>query len=297
MSTKSFPAFLLHAPVLLVVGVGCVSTDVDPPINGGGMSNTGGDTSTGGSIGGNAGTGGTGDTGGGGAGGAPAAPAAVFRCEDPGAPKLTSPGDSPLIVDFEVGMLAGANFGFTGGENGGTYSYQSSADQAVLTLSLVPDRNGGQALGLVLTNVSDYGGGMGIYFFPCIDASVYTGITLWARGSVPERTLDGMTIPAGTVTINLDVAEVRTSSRDSIGCAMDEPVDMTLCTRPETTFVVSDTWTQFTFAWADFEPGNKNGAPVVPNGDNLLGINLALDNAVGITNDLELAIDDVAFLP
>ncbi len=298
MSIKSVSAFLLGAAILLLGGaVGCVS-DVDPTDSSGGTSSIGGETGTGGST----DPGGAGE---GGAGGAPAlAPAAVFRCEDPIAPKATAAGANPVIVDFETGSLGppsdtgepSGNFMFTGEGNGGTYTYQEPG-AVMRSVSIVDDRNGGQALSVILTNATDYGGGVGLYFYPCVDASVYNGITLWARGSLPPRTLDGASVPAGTVTMNLDVGDVATGSRDAIGCAMDVPTDATLCTRPATTFVVSDTWTQFTFNWGDFDPGNKNGTPYTPTGDNLLGINLTMDNAFGTQNDLELSIDDVAFVP
>lgn len=301
MSAKSFSILLLCTPTLWVGGaVGCV-TDVDPSDSSGGTSNLGGETSAGGSL----ETGGAGEgTGAGGAGGAPAS-SAVFRCEDPSAPKITAVGDSPVIVDFETGSLGApsatgepsANFMFAGGENGGTYTYQEPSAQIMRDVSIVDDRNGGQALSVLFTNATDYGGGMGVYFYPCLDASVYKGITFWARGNLPERTVAAATIPAGTVTISLDIGDVATESLDSIGCAMDDPADATLCTRPTTTFVVSDAWTQFTFNWADFDPGNKNGTPYNPTGDNLLGINLTMDNAFGTSNTLALIIDDVAFVP
>jgi len=244
-----------------------------------------------------------GEAGTGGAGGAPA-PSAVFRCENPIAPKVTVAGDNPAIVDFETGSLGppsatgegSTDFMFAGGERGGTYTYQEPG-AIMRTVSLVEDRSGGQALDVTFTNATDYGGGMGVYFFPCIDASVYGGITFWARGSLPERMLNGATIPAGTVTVSLDVGDVATSSLDTIGCATDVPTDATLCTRPMATFVVSDTWKQLTFEWGDFAPGNRNGTPYNPDGDNLLGINLTLDNAFGTAHDLELSIDDVAFVP
>jgi hypothetical protein len=308
MSTGAFSRFLAAAPLLWAsLAAACVTTDVDPLEDSGGASNGGADTSAGGSttVAGAGGTAGTSEATG--AAGTSAAPAsgAVFRCEDPIAPKFASPGGSPLIVDFETGALGApsetgepsGNFMFSGGQNGGTYTYQEPSPQLMRTVSLVPDRNGGQALSVVLGNATDYGGGMGVYFYPCVDASVYNGITLWARGSLPERMVAGAAVVAGTVTINLDIADVATNSRDSVGCAMDVPTDMTLCTRPSTTFVVSDTWTQFTFLWSDFDPGNKNGTPFIPTGDNLLGINLAMDNAFGMPNDLELSIDDVAFVP
>jgi hypothetical protein len=306
MSARAFSRLSICAPILWLSGTAaCVTTDVDPASESGGASNVGGDTSAGGAADavGAAGMGGMDE----GAAGAEVAPVggAVFRCEDPAAPKFTAPGDSPLIVDFETGSLGApsasgepsGNFMFSGGENGGTYTYQEPSAGLMRSVSLVPDRNGGLALSVVLGNATDYGGGMGLYFYPCVDASVYAGITLWARGSLPERTVAGATVVAGTVTINLDIADVATNSRDSVGCAMDVPADMTLCTRPSTTFVVSDTWTQFTFLWSDFDPGNRNGTPYSPSGDNLLGINLAMDNAFGMPNDLELSIDDVAFVP
>ena len=299
-----FHFLLLCAPILSLGAVaGCVNTDSDPPESSGGMSNTGGDTATGAAV----ETGGTGDgPAEGGTGAAPEpAPGAVYRCEDPSAPKVTAAGDSPVIVDFETGALgppsdtgeASGDFMFTGGESGGTYTYQESGTQIMRTVGIVDDRNGGQALSVMFTNATDYGGGMGVYFYPCLDASVYTGITFWARGALPERAMAGAAIAAGTVTISLDVGDVATNSRDSIGCAGEVPVDATLCTRPATTFVVSDTWTQFTFSWSDFAPGNKNGTPYIPNGDNLLGVNLTMDNAFATSNDLELVIDDVAFVP
>jgi hypothetical protein len=188
-------------------------------------------------------------------------------------------GASPLITDFETMTTATGTYMFDAGAfTGGTYAYSDLMSTPVSTsaLSLVEghDASSKKALLVKISN-NTWGGGMGLWF-TCQDASAYTGVKFWARG----------VSPAGPVRFNLTVNETL-EVKDNGPCAGP-------CTRPNLTFELTDEWTEHTFAWADFMPGDAAGTPVPPTADTLYGLDFGLTND-NMERELELAVDDFAF--
>jgi hypothetical protein len=251
--------------------VACVSNDdVDGDESGGsaGTATAGANAMAG------TGTGGsTGGTGGGGSAGTSTTPPAC-------ATVATASGTSPLITDFESMTSATGTYMFESPAlTGGTYIYTDtmSADStSMLSFSAGHAEASTQALVGQIHNAT-WGGGMGLWF-GCIDASVYTGITFWARGSSP----------AGAIKLNLSVNAVEVESKGG-SCPDAGP-----CVRPSAPVEVTDEWQEFTFAWADFTPGDAAGTPVPGGGDGLYGIDFSIPND-NMARDLELAVDDFSF--
>lgn len=268
---------LAFASVLAAGGVvfgGCVSKDdVDPEASSGSASGGTGNTTAGTASGGTAvaaagtsaaaGTGGT----------AAALPPAC-------ATVLKASGASPLITDFEAMTVATGTYMFDAGAmTGGTYIYtdplSTPASTSKLSLAAGHDAMSMKALVGTISNPT-WGGGMGLWF-SCQDASVYKGVTFWARGSSP----------AGPVKLNLTVNE-------ALKVAEGGPCAVEPCTRPYVTFEVTDEWTQQTFAWADFTPGAAGTTPIPGNAETLYGLDFGLTND-NMARDLELAVDDFSF--
>lgn len=281
---QSVGSTMFHATfvALLLAGglsVGCVS-DEDPDGKGDAGSGGGGSGATGGSAGSGTSGGAAGGSasGGGGAGGTGGMPAAMISC----AMTAEASGTSPLLTDFEALSAADGTFTFeSAGLLGGSYIYSDlmAVDEPSTTersLSEGHDETSKQALVGKIHNAT-WGGGLGLWF-ACIDASVYTGITFWARGSSP----------AGEVKVLLSVnaAEVAAKGGD---CPDAGP-----CDRPFTTFELTDEWTEYTFEWADFTEGNAAGTPVPASPVDLYGLEFSLPND-NMSRDLELALDDVSF--
>jgi hypothetical protein len=277
-SAKFFSAFVA---LLVSAGstVGCVSNEepddkatAGTPSGGNataGSNNGGGNTSTAGSS--------TGGGGSGGSGGMMTMPAAC-------ATVATASGTSPLITDFESLTTATGTYTFESGATlGGSYIYtDNESDPAedpstsVLELAAGHDETSTQALVGKIHNAT-WGGGMGLWF-GCIDATVYTGVTFWARGASP----------AGPVKVNLSVNAAEVESKGG-GCPEAGP-----CVRPSVEIELTDEWEQHTFAWADFSPGDAAGTPVPGSGEELYGIDFSLPND-NTSRDLELAVDDFSF--
>lgn len=251
----------------------CVSKDDVDPEGSSGSASGGSPTSTAGtSSGGSAVAGTTASTAGTGGTTTTALPPACATVAKPS-------GTSPLITDFETMTVATGTYMFDAKAfTGGTYVYTDTmstpASTSVLSLVEGHDATSTKALLAKISN-STWGGGMGLWF-TCQDASAYTGVKFWARG----------VSPAGPVRFNLTVNETL-EVKDNGPCAGP-------CTRPNLTFEVTDEWTEHTFAWADFMPGDAAGTAVPPTADTLYGLDFGLTND-NMERELELAVDDFAF--
>jgi hypothetical protein len=254
----------------------CVTEDVDEPSGSG----------TGGSAAEASGTGGTepvGEAGGdavGNTGGSGGASESALPCQSP----AIADGTKPLIVDFEGMELNadwGVSFSFTSeaGVYGGMYKYADDsvpADNQVF--AFVEGPNSDTALSLTLLGSTQWGGGLGIWMDGCPNVSVYDGVTFWARGNVPS----------GTVQMDLQTADTR-SVDDGGLCAADP------CTASSTELAMTNTWTEFQLPWSSFTGGSSGGTAVTETGVNLIGLEWHLEGTYGTAEDLEIAIDDVAF--
>lgn len=265
---------LAFASVLVAGGVcvGCVGKDdVDP--SGSSGSGSGGTSSTTAGSGGSATAGSSASTAGSGGTAAALPPACATVAK--------ASGSSPAITDFETLTAASGTYMFDGGTMlGGTYSYtdmmSTPASTSMLSLGEGHDATSTKALVGKISNPT-WGGGMGLWF-TCQDASAYKGVTFWARGSSP----------AGPVKLNLTVNEAELASKGG-GCPDAGP-----CTRPFVTFELTDEWTQQTFAWSDFMPGDAAGTPIPGGADALYGLDFGVPND-NMARDLELDVDDFAF--
>lgn len=275
MSNVGSLMFCSAVAAVLVTGgllVGCVNNDPPEEMGSSGTA-TGGTavTPTAGTSAGGTGSGGTATGGSGGAAAKPKACATVVKAS----------GTSPVITDFEGQATPTSGYMFeSAGITGGTYIYTDMLDTtstSKLAFAAGHDAASMQALDGQIHNTT-WGGGMGLWF-GCMDARVYTGITFWARG----------TSPAGKVKVNLTIDEA-VMVIDGGSCPDAGP-----CVRPFVDIDVTDEWQQFTFAWADFMPGDAAGTALP--GDTVAKIN-GLDFGLHNDNterDLELTLDDFSF--
>jgi len=109
-----------------------------------------------------------------------------------------------------------------------------------------------------------YGGGMGLWFSDCLDATALSGISFWVRGDTPTDT--------ATVTLLMEETEPPTppTAGSVIGsCPGTSPDE---CVHPSHVFMVTDTWTEIRVPWSSFSAGNAAGTSVVVDGHNLFQI-------------------------
>lgn len=192
-------------------------------------------------------------------------------------------GTSPVITDFEAMAAPGSGYMFeSAGITGGTYIYTDlmapaeDPSTSMLAFDAGHDTSSTKALIGKIHNAT-WGGGMGLWF-GCMDASVYSGVTFWARGASP----------AGKVRVNLTIDEaVKVSEGGS--CPEAGP-----CVRPFAEIEVTDEWTEVTLAWADFTPGDSGGTALPGGGAAINGLDFGIPND-NMSRELELGLDDVSF--
>ena len=277
MSNVGSLMFCSAVAAVLVTGgllVGCVNNDAPEEMGSSGTASGGtAVTPTAGTSSGGTGSGTAGTTTGGSGGGTAKPPTCGTIAK--------ASGTSPVIADFEAMANPTSGFMFeSAGITGGTYIYTDPTD-ATSTSKLVfaagHDTTSTQALDGKIHNAT-WGGGMGLWF-GCMDASVYTGITFWARGASP----------AGKVRINLTIDEA-VKVLDGGACP-----DVGPCVRPFAEIDVTDEWQEFTLAWADFTPGDSAGTALPGSQvEAINGLDFGLPND-NMARDLELAVDDFSF--
>lgn len=274
MFHSAFAAVLVSSGLF----VGCVNDE--PEDKGTAGTSSGASTSTAGT---NASIAGT-SSGGTGSGTAGTAGAAGSVAKAPTCAMVTkASGTSPVIADFEAMTAPGSGFTFeSAGIIGGTYVYtdllapEADPSTSKLVFDAGHETASTQALVGQIHNAT-WGGGMGLWF-GCMDASVYTGVTFWARGASP----------AGKVKLNLTVDKaVKVAEGGS--CP-----DAGTCVRPFVEIEVTEEWQEITLAWADFMPGDAGGTALPAEVDAINGLDFGIPND-NTSRELELAIDDVAF--
>jgi hypothetical protein len=148
-----------------------------------------------------------------------------------------------------------------------------------------------------------WGMGGGFWMSNCVNASAYKGITFFVRGSGPLNvfsfnvSMDSTTLPDPT-----NAAGGGTCTGTASTCTPATKLNIPLTTD----------WTPVTLLWSDFTPGMNGSTPVIPNGDNIVGLGWSvplmfqLDPSAGgdaagpyvaVAGDLLINIDDVAFIP
>jgi hypothetical protein len=258
--------------------VGCISDDSSPPAETGG---------TGGS--GTGGTSGTSGTGGGPSGTVCAAPLMV----DAATPAIANFDDYDGMADLTLWSFPlGADP--ASGIFAGTFGYGDETDGFPEVFEMAEGRDSTYALSISDTLADAYGGGMGLWISECLDATAFSGLSFWVRG----------TSPTGTAKLTLLMQET-TSSMPATGTSIGTCTGTdTTCVHPIYNFPVTDTWTEVRVAWAAVTPGNANGTRVVADGHNIwqiqfdVGLVWAPNEAgayVPTPAPYDFAVDDMTF--
>jgi hypothetical protein len=243
----------LAGAVSALVGLGQIAactSDKDLSGAGGAGGSTGGSAgvpaASGGAAGSNVGTGGT------------TTAATGVVCAKP--ILLTKPG----IADFD--NYAGAplstwSFPLGGDQTtsilAGPFGYGDRSNGLPETFAMVAGNNSSKyALEIADTASAVYGGGMGIWTSECLNATNFSGISFWARGSAPT----------GTAKFTIRMKETTPATGSKPGTC---PGTDTTCVNPTYTFNVKDTWAQIPIPWASFTPGNAAGTKITPDGRNI----------------------------
>jgi hypothetical protein len=217
---------------------------------------------------------------------------------------------TPGIADFEGydGVVAPSDFqwifgGSMPGELGvhaGTYAFGDGSVEPVL--ALLAGHGGNYGLTVSVTNATKWGEGFGLFLLDdkyepaCVDASMYKGISMWVRGSVPTSTFSfSVTVPEAVPAAKGGTC----SGADDTTCkpptAQELPIGMT--------------WTQVSLTWADFTGGLSGAAtPITLTGGNITGLSFGANLTfvpetegsmvyVPVAGDVSVAIDDLTFIP
>jgi len=146
------------------------------------------------------------------------------------------------------------------------------------------------ALSISDSESTEYGGGMGLWISQCLDASAFSGISLWVRGNAP------------TGTAKLSILMGETTPVDDGDGVCEGTTDT--CLHPNFTFPVTDEWTEIPVAWNKFTPGQTPDAVVEPDGRNIWQIqfDIGLEWVEGdsgeyepVAGEYELVVDDLTF--
>jgi hypothetical protein len=180
----------------------------------------------------------------------------------------------------------------------GVYSYPEVAGGTMPTLNLVaghpPTMWGVQEL----LHATNWGMGGGVWVSCNVDASAYSGVSFWARGT------------SGTGTMSFSIGMPATTLPADGGTC---PGTTDTCKAPAKTDIpLTIDWTQVQIRWADFTPGMSGTTSVVPNGNNINGLGWsvplqfvlapgATDPVAGPYNpvpaDVSIDLSDFAFMP
>ena len=176
---------------------------------------------------------------------------------------LTKPG----IADFD--NYAGAplsTWSFpmggdkTSGILAGTFGYGDRPSGFPETFAMVDGYSPPYALEVADTASAVYGGGMGLWISECLNATNFSGISFWVRGSAPTG--------QAKFTILMQETTPATPSKVGSKAGTCQGTDTT-CVHPTYMFTVTDTWTQIQIPWASFTGGSAAGTPVTPDGRNI----------------------------
>jgi hypothetical protein len=269
---------------------------------GDGTESDGTTTDTGGTSGSETGTGGAaGSSSGDGTGGSTSACAATI-CASPTALDAATPG----IADFEAydGSADLSTWSFAlGGDSStgvvaGPYAYGDEADGNPETFEAVEGPDSTYALSISDSLAEEFGGGVGLWLSGCLDLTAFTGISFWARGSVP--------LGEAKLVVSMEETTSETPDEyDNCGtCPGAADVDPAECVHPSYMFSVTDTWTEFRVPWSAFTAGDAFGTTVAADGHNIWQLQFGVElewlpdesgTYVGTPAPYELAIDDLAF--
>jgi hypothetical protein len=142
---------------------------------------------------------------------------------------------------------------------------------ATYTLSMAAGQSGNWAVHAANTATTDWGGGIGMWM-GCVNASTFTGISFYVRGSAPTM--------KGNFSLAMESATAPTADPAGGGTCTPAPTDG--CKSPGYEFPITVDWTLITIPWASFTTGvGASGAVITPNGDLITGMSFgALMNYV-----------------
>lgn len=179
---------------------------------------------------------------------------------------------TPIFMDFENynGMVTAANYATAFGGaavNAGTayagiYAYPESSTSTAPTLSIGGGHPPSNWAGAETLAATMWGMGGGIWM-GCADASAYTGISFWVRG----------TSGTGTFSFSISMESTQLPSGTNNAGGGTCPGTSATCKDPiKSGIPITSDWTQVQILWSDFTPGTSGTTSVVPNGDTIVGM-------------------------
>lgn len=187
----------------------------------------------------------------------------------------------PLGGDTSVGVFAGP-FGY--GDD-----HTEGDTQLPEAFEMVDGNGSTYALSISDTESTEYGGGMGLWLSECVNATTFSGISMWIRGNGPT----------GDAKLSLLMEETTPEADDGTCVGTTDT-----CIHPSYTFPVTTDWTQVQVAWGDFMAGDAAGTAVTPDGSNIwqiqfdIGLVWEPDDSgeyVPVPAGYELTVDDMTF--
>jgi len=201
----------------------------------------------------------------------------------------------------------------------GPYSYSGGAPGGLpngnTMLNAVAGQSGGLidggqdwALELRVSQESMYGAGLG-FWMSCANASAYKGLSFWVRGQTPSNTISLTLSTLDTTPISSQPPGTCPGMTSQPLCST--PLTAGACCSPSAINIpISMVWTNVQLPWAMFS-GNAGGTAYTPTGANINGLTFAMNltyaqvdagpDGAGIygptTADLDLQVDDIAFMP
>ena len=206
--------------------------------------------------------------------------------------------DQPLITDFtyagDGADTTGVHFGSTAVLSGGEYIYPTTGSYPLV--SDVTDSNWH-----ITGTVGDYSG-FGLYFDNCnrVDASAYQGISFTVSGSVGDN--NEIVLNVGTLNDSIAAGWINThggTTTDPGRCVPEtgtNQYDQQDCKNPTVTIPVSDTPTEVTILWSDFEGGSPEPNVATPSEITFISWSFPWTSD-GTAYPVDLTIDDLSFVP
>lgn len=211
---------------------------------------------------------------------------------------------STQIANFENydGMSTIDKYGFafggptngTAGVYAGVYGYAGGTD--AVTLAILAGHTGNYGLSESTTPATNWGQGLG-FWMGCVDASAYSGITFWVRGSVPT----------GVFSFSLNTENTSLPDATNAAAGGTCPGTSDTCKAPtKSSIPLTMDWTQVSVPWTDLVGGLSGSTAVAATGDTITGFTFLMSlnytdvNDAGYTptpGNVSFAIDDVAFMP
>ena len=216
---------------------------------------------------------------------------------------------SPVFMDFENynGTVTVANYATafggttvnTGSAYAGIYPYPESTGSTAPTLSILAGHPPSNWAGSETLQATQLGMGGGVWM-GCADASAYTGISFWVRG----------TSGTGTFSFSISMESTRLPDATNPAGGGTCPGTSDTCKDPiKSSIPITSDWTQVTILWSDFTAGMSGTTSVVPNGENIAGmawnvpLQFQLDpahpdggNYIPVPATMLINIDDITFM-